>query len=553
MVRRQTLKNTLLTIAVILLMAFAMAVIPKTICAEDNCTVTFDTNGGNLIKPQTVRAGAYAKEPTIVYRDGHDFIGWYKEEECKNAWVFDEDHVTTNTTIYAGWKDEWDVVSIEFNPASDTVLMSKIYRSDNDGPDLLNLEYRGSSSCFFISGDSCTVHYNNGSSKEFQFDKKVGIAKGNFKSGDGDKIAIEILDSELFKEITNTGEGSADTLAASIGNNNLTAEYYDETTGRCVRDDFSLTVTEDREHDCADCIRTRNASEPGCDYAGLSQSVDRCQVCNKYYKNVDTREEVNKESVVLQPLGHLWDEGTIKEEPSVDGEGIKVFRCKREGCNQSYTVSVGLVGHAYSDEWTTNEYRHWHACTEENCGNRDSFGWHKWVRSEKQPTCTKQGEICYICSICGVKQQGMSWETPATNHIWGSYKVDKKATYAAAGSKSIHCSVCNAVKPGSKKTIAKLVVKATAISKLTAGKKSFTVKWKKASGVSGYQIQYALNKNLSKGRKTVKVAKGTTVSKTIKKLKGKKTYYVRVRSYKTVSGKTYYSKWSGIKTVKTKR
>jgi predicted RNA-binding protein with TRAM domain len=38
----------------------------------------------------------------------------------------------------------------------------------------------------------------------------------------------------------------------------------------------------------------------------------------------------------------------------------------------------------------------------------------------------------------------------------------------------------------------------------------------------------------------------------VKVLKAKKTYYVKVRTYKTVSGKKYYSDWSGYKTVKTK-
>ena len=48
---------------------------------------------------------------------------------------------------------------------------------------------------------------------------------------------------------------------------------------------------------------------------------------------------------------------------------------------------------------------------------------------------------------------------------------------------------------------------------------------------------------------TVKGAKKTT--KTIKKLKNKKTYYVQVRTYKSVDGKRYYSKWSKAKKVKT--
>lgn len=38
----------------------------------------------------------------------------------------------------------------------------------------------------------------------------------------------------------------------------------------------------------------------------------------------------------------------------------------------------------------------------------------------------------------------------------------------------------------------------------------------------------------------------------VKKLKAKKKYYVRVRTYKTVKGKKVYSSWSKVKSIKTK-
>ena len=91
----------------------------------------------------------------------------------------------------------------------------------------------------------------------------------------------------------------------------------------------------------------------------------------------------------------------------------------------------------------------------------------------------------------------------------------------------------------------------TAIKKLSSGKKSITVQWKKISGISAYQVQIATNKKFTKNKKTFKVSKKSTKVK-IKNLKAKKKYYVRVRSYKTVNGKRYYSNWSVIKTVKTK-
>ena len=99
--------------------------------------------------------------------------------------------------------------------------------------------------------------------------------------------------------------------------------------------------------------------------------------------------------------------------------------------------------------------------------------------------------------------------------------------------------------------------KATSISSLKAGSKKFTVKWKKqATQTTGYQVQYSASSKFSKA-KTVTVGKKTTVSKKISKLSGKKKYYVRVRTYKTVkiNGKSIriYSGWSKAKTVTTKK
>ena len=97
----------------------------------------------------------------------------------------------------------------------------------------------------------------------------------------------------------------------------------------------------------------------------------------------------------------------------------------------------------------------------------------------------------------------------------------------------------------------KITVKKTAIKKLLRGRRKFTVKWKKVSGVTGYQLQYATNKKFKKAKKkTVKGAKKYKL--TVRKLKAKKKYFVRIRAYKKYKGKTYFSKWSKVKAVKTK-
>ena len=90
------------------------------------------------------------------------------------------------------------------------------------------------------------------------------------------------------------------------------------------------------------------------------------------------------------------------------------------------------------------------------------------------------------------------------------------------------------------------------VKKLVSKKKAIVVYWNKVSGVDGYLIQLATDKKFKKNRKSLIVAKQNASKKTVKKLKAKKKYFVRVRAYKIVNGKKSYGKWSKIKSVKTK-
>ena len=95
-------------------------------------------------------------------------------------------------------------------------------------------------------------------------------------------------------------------------------------------------------------------------------------------------------------------------------------------------------------------------------------------------------------------------------------------------------------------------VKRVAVKTVKSGKKKVTVRWKKLSGASGYQVQTALNKKFTKGKKSCLVKKAKTTKKTVTKLKKGKMYYVRVRGYCMYQGRKIYGKWSKVKRVKVK-
>lgn len=83
--------------------------------------------------------------------------------------------------------------------------------------------------------------------------------------------------------------------------------------------------------------------------------------------------------------------------------------------------------------------------------------------------------------------------------------------------------------------------------KVTSGKKAFTVSWKKGSkNTKGYEIEYSTSKKFDDAKK-IKIKKASTLTKTVKKLTSKASYYVRIRAYGKTGKITLYSDWVKIK------
>lgn len=204
---------------------------------------------------------------------------------------------------------------------------------------------------------------------------------------------------------------------------------------------------------------------------------------------------------------------------------------------------------------------------------------HTYKTYTTKATTSKNGSIVTKCSVCGsVKSKSTIYYPKTITLSTTSYTYNgsvKKPTVKVVGSngKTISSSNYTVTYASGRKNVGKYAVKitfkgnysgtktlyfhikpkSTSVSSLTAGSKKFTVKWKKqATQTTGYQIQYSTSSKFTKS-KTVTVSKNSTTSKTISKLSGKKKYYVRVRTYKTVGKAKYYSAWSKAKTVITKK
>ncbi len=165
------------------------------------------------------------------------------------------------------------------------------------------------------------------------------------------------------------------------------------------------------------------------------------------------------------------------------------------------------------------------------------------LTSKIEPTVTSQGMNTYTCSC------GQSY----TEQIAKLPEPVKPAPIPTSANTTVPTTtIAPTTKQQTTKTSTKKKPKTPKGLKLKKGKKQFKASWKKVSGVTGYQIQYSTDKKFKKGKKTLTVKGSRKTVATIKKLKSKKKYYVRIRAYKTSKGNKTYSSWTSKKSIKVK-
>ena len=247
---------------------------------------------------------------------------------------------------------------------------------------------------------------------------------------------------------------------------------------------------------------------------GGKKAYYKCEGCGKFYEDVLGTKEITDLASWgnIAKIAHTTKQTVTKATPTANGKIVNYCSvCKK-------TLSTTVIPNASSIKLKAT-----------------SLTYNGKVRTPKVIVKDRTGKTL-------VKNTDYTVSYAKGRKYVGKYavKITFKGKYS--GTKTLYFTI----KP-----------KATSISSLKAGSKKFTVKWKKqATQTTGYQVQYSASSKFSKA-KTVTVGKNTTVSKKISKLSGKKKYYVRVRTYKTVkiNGKSIriYSGWSKAKTVTTKK
>ena len=246
-------------------------------------------------------------------------------------------------------------------------------------------------------------------------------------------------------------------------------------------------------------------------------------------------------------------------------------------------IKTTLWGSSASSEWKLKKGTYYYLIANGMFGGRDGFydmvvtgHTHTFSSSTvDKATLTSNGSITRKCSDCGQTTTSTIYRPSSIRLTTTAYTYNGKAKRPGVvvtdvngrtiGSSSYTVSYDrDAVSAGRHKvtitfrgnysgTVTRTYTinpKGTSISKLSKVKRGFKVKVRKQSAktATGYQVQYCIRNNF-RGAKT-KTFRGTSL--TVNRLKKKRVYYVRVRTYKKSGRRTYYSSWSAPKAVKTR-
>ena len=284
------------------------------------------------------------------------------------------------------------------------------------------------------------------------------------------------------------------------------------------------------------------------------------------------------EKIIINPGdGHKYGERVVA--PTCTEEGYTIHTCVRCDATykDNYTKALGhkeVIDKAVAPTCTQSgltEGKHCSVCNAVLVKQEkiDALG-HKPVSANNsvRPTCTKDGKQSNtICSVCQetlkigeiIKALGHNFSNNAQVCLNGcgvanpNYVAPTQPTPSQTPSTAPTQPNQNDTNTSNDEDVTVTSKpKSASIKKVKGAKKAILVTWKKVSGVSGYEIQLATDKKFKKNKKTVTIKKQKTTKTTVKKLKAKKKYYVRVRTYKIVNGKKVYSSWSKVKSVKTK-
>ena len=503
--------------------------------------------------------GAVIKSQTIIKATGHKYGNWVitKSASCK------EDGSKKRTCSVCG-KTETQTIS----KTQHTVVTDKAI------PATCTTDGKTEGSHCSVCGEvikaqtviKATGHkYNDGKVTKQPTCTETGVK--TYTCSDCGATKIETIPAKGHTEVidkavaaTCTTDGKTEGSHCSVCGEVIKSQTVIKATGHKY-DDGKITKqptcaeTGVKTYTCSECGATKTETIPA---KGHTEVIDKavpatcttdgktegshCSVCG----------EVIKAQTVIKATGHNFGSWSTTKSATCTESGTQTRKCA--ACGKTETKTIPATGHK-SGGWIIDK--------------QPAVG----VKGSKHKECTVCGKIlekAEIPALTSTDISGASVKLSTTSYTY-SGRAKKPAVTVTLNGKTLKKNVDYTVKYSSNTAIGKAKVtisgkgnyKGTVsktfkilpakqtIAKITSQKKGFAVKWTKDTNVTGYQIQYDVKSDL-KSAKSTYVKSNTTYKKTISGLKAKKTYYVRVRSYKTVGGVKYYGSWSTVKSVKTK-
>ncbi|MHA9740611.1 leucine-rich repeat protein [Robinsoniella peoriensis] len=473
-------------------------------------------------------------------------------DKIKNG--FRKDFLTTRIDENGGTKIDTETpIIVDYEKAVSRienwyVQNGKKYYYDREGNLAEGLQKISGSTYFFGKNHEMQTGFQDTDGKTFYFYPEDGKMLRNYGITfiDDKKYYIN-SDYSIYKEAelnydnriyyldTNTGEIICDSLSHSYG-------PWQETVAATCTDDGS------HSHTCIKCSRTETLAVPKLQHQFGEWKITASPTCVSSGKKIHTCSLCQMSEEQTIPAAHVPGNWSITKQPTCRSNGTKTLKCTICG-EVLQTANIQRTAHKYGN-WkiqrsATYDRRGIKERTCSFCGTTDQALMPRLLRKDISKA-----------SICAVKQKiynGKSQRPSVRLKINGqtlkknkdytiSYKNNKspgKATIRLTGKGAFY---------GTKKVYFYIAPKAPGIRRVDSRKKAFSIQIKKASGSTGSQLLYSTRKSF----KNSKYLSFSGSSKTIGKLKSKKTYYVKIRSYKKVGSKKIYGSYGSVQKVKIK-
>jgi uncharacterized repeat protein (TIGR02543 family) len=502
-------------------------------------TIHFDSRGGSNIVDYVGQYGMTIAIPEYPIKVGYTFIGWYKDRFLTSLWNFVFDTVASDQTLYANWKINKYTVTFNSQGGSQVVGQTVNFNSTVSPP---------------------ATPKKTGYTLEGWYKEASCIHQWDFS-----KETVKENTTLYAKWIPNPAKPSSP-KATSASYNSIKINWngvsgangYEVYRATSSTGKYSSVVT---------------TSSTNFTHTGLTTNTS-------YYYKVRAYKMVGS----IKVYGDFSLIVTAKPVPSVPGS-VKAASASYNSIKTSWAVVSGTNGYAiyratsstgtylYVGTTTSTSYTNTGLKTNKTyyykvrayriIGSSKVYGDYSGVVSAKPVPTVPSSVKAASTSYNSIKT---SWRTVSGANGYSVYRATSSTgTYSYLGAttatsytntglrtnKTFYYKVRAYRLVGNSKIYGNYsgVVSAKPVPSIPANLKaakyshsSIKLTWSKVSGATGYQVYRATSKT-----GTYSYVKGMTSSSYINtSLRNKKTYYYKIRAYRTVGKKKVYSGWSTI-------